>query len=418
MHTVLLGQLKEELKARKAQEKIYNWSLNARPEQQLPKGAWKTWLILAGRGFGKTRTGSETVRQLVQQNKVRKIALIAETELEGRHVLIEGMSGLLSVYPSRERPLYCSSTHQIHWPNGTVATLYSAERPDQLRGPQFDFVWIDELAKFKYAQSLWDQVQFCLRVGPHPRALITTTPRAIPLVKSLIASSTTHVTRGSTWENASNLPASFLESLKELYGHTTLGAQEIEGKIVEEKGPLLWDESLFRYVDSAPPLVRVVVAVDPAVTHTSTSDETGIIVVGIDAYHQGYVLADYSGKYSPEGWAAKALSAYEYFGAEKIIVENNQGGDLVTTVLHALNPHVKVHPVRAIHSKQARAQPISFLYHRQKIFHLPGLKVLEAQLISFGTTVKSPDRIDALVWGLSYLFYHSKNPVHPRAWRF
>lgn len=414
----LIHTLTQELQTRYGYINQFSWQKNARPEQLLPKGDWSTWLILAGRGFGKTRTGAEAVRFLVQTNKIRHIGLIAETDLEGRHVLIEGVSGLMAVHPLNERPLYSPSNHKLFWKNGATATLYSAERPDHLRGAQFDFVWIDELAKFKYGQNIWDQIQFCLRLGPKPQAIITTTPRSMPLIKSLLQLPTTHVTRGSTWHNKKNLPLSFLENIKTLYGQTDLGQQEIEGKIIDHQGPTLWDESLFQPMILKPSFVKVVVAVDPAVSQTKTSSETGIIVAGIDADNRGYILADYSGKYSPQEWAAKALSAYDHYGAIKIIVENNQGGDLVSTLLHALNPRVSIHTVRAVHSKNIRAQPIAFLYQQKKIFHAPHLHRLENQLVGFGHHKKSPDRVDALVWALTYLFYDKKSPLSPKIWSY
>lgn len=413
----LSTRLKRELKRREKERALYDWQAHCRPSQRIPEGAWKTWLILAGRGFGKTRTGSETIRHLVETGKIKRIGLIGETMVEARQVMIRGNSGIMAVYPPKTGPRFVVSEGQLIWPNGAVATLYGGDSPDQLRGPQFDFVWIDELAKFRHGRDLWDQVQFCLRVGSMPRAMITTTPRPDPLMKALMVHKDTHVTRGSTWENARNLPKTFITSLKENYGDTLLGRQEIMGQMVEDQGPTLWDESLFHHVPEVPPMVKTLVAVDPAVTHGKNADETGIVVVAMDAQGQGYVLGDYSGRYAPEAWAARALWAHDHHGAQGIVVENNQGGDMVETILKSLDPQVTIHTVRARHSKNTRAQPIALLYQRKKILHVKGLRALEDQLVAFGESKGSPDRVDALVWGFSHLFYGKKVPqVQANAW--
>lgn len=416
-HPMLLQKLHAEYMHRQNTRQAYNWPTHARPEQLYPIGTWKTWLILAGRGFGKTRTGAETIRFLIDKGAIKRIGLIAETDLDGRHVMIEGASGLLSVYPDTQKPTYCPSTHQVRWKNGAIATLYSAERPDQLRGPQFDFIWIDELAKFKYAKEIWDQVQFSLRLGPHPQALVTTTPRPMALLKDLMAHPHTYVTRGSTFDNRAHLPASFLEALHDTYGNTPLGLQEIQGTLLQDDTSLFWHKGLIHITsDPLPAMESVVVAIDPAVSSHDHSDETGIIVVGKDLTGKGHVLADFSGKYTPEIWSAKALTAFHHFGAEKIVVENNQGGDLVTTVLNSLDASVSIVPVRATQNKQTRAQPIALLYHQGRISHQTGLHILEKQMLDFTRAKKSPDRVDALVWGLTYLFYTKKSIFKPEAW--
>ncbi|WP_331256160.1 DNA-packaging protein [Candidatus Bealeia paramacronuclearis] len=402
------------------QEK-FNWVRHARPSQRIPKGLWRTWLILAGRGFGKTRTGAETLKRWVQEGKAKRIALVGETAHDVRHVMIEGSSGLFSVYPSWERPHYESSKRLLTWPNGSVAQTFSGDTPCQLRGPQFDAAWVDELAKFKNPEKTWNQLMMGLRLGDNPRAIITTTPRPLKLLKTLIASPAVHVTRGSTFENEAHLATGFLEEMQACYSETRLGLQELYAELLENERGALWRQEMIQGAhDASPslPFTRIVVALDPAVTSKSRSDETGIIVAGLDQEGRGVVLEDLSMKGSPSQWIQVAIAAYDRFQADRIVAEVNQGGDMVEDMLRAQDSRVSFKAVRATRGKAIRAEPIAALYERGKILHAKVFPTLEAQLIGYlpQSTKKSPDRMDALVWAMTELMLGNA-ANHPEWWR-
>jgi phage terminase large subunit-like protein len=335
----------------------HNWDFWARPSQIEPPGDWTTWLILAGRGFGKTRVGAETIRKWVcgdtplSPGRCSRIALVAETAADARDVMVEGDSGLLSVHPKDFRPIYEKTNRKITWPNGAQAFLYNATEPDQLRGPQHDGAWTDELAKFQYIQETWDQLQFGLRLGLHPRQLVTTTPRPLPLIRKLMNDRDCVVTRGRTFDNASNLAAPFLRQIEERYGGSRLGRQELEGELLEDIPGALWMRSTIddlRRPEAPRQLDRIIVAVDPATSSEEHSDETGIVCVGIakdgDGYTRGYVLADRSLRGAPDDWARAAVSLYREFEADRIVAEKNQGGEMVEAVLRAFDRNVPVSP--------------------------------------------------------------------------
>lgn len=409
--------LLQEKEERKRKTLLFNWEKQARPCQLPPKGTWRIWLILAGRGFGKTRTGAETIRMWVGEKKARRVALIGHHHQDARRVMVEGESGLISTYPENARPEFISTQGLVKWKNGARAQLFSALRPDDLRGPQFDAAWVDELAKFPEPEVLWDQLMFALRKGESPRVIVTTTPRPCPFLKKLMTREGQDVviTRGSTFDNAANLAPSFLETMTRRYGHTRLGAQELYGEIVEEVKDALWTPSLLdaKRTDMPPPLVRLVVAIDPAVTSHAKSDETGIIVAGKDSEGHAYVLGDHSGRMTPAQWSRKALSLYHTHKADGIIAEVNQGGDLVAHMLKSLDPHVPFRAVRATRSKMTRAEPIAALYAQGRVFHVGrDLKTLEEQLTSFVPGGASPDRLDALVWALTELLLTTSTPKH------
>lgn len=308
--------LQKELKKRQEREQEYNWHLQARPAQLPPPGEWRTWLILAGRGFGKTRTGSETIRQWVKQKTYQRIALIGASIQEVEKIMVEGESGLLAVHPEAERPTFYPSKRRLVWPNGSIALLYGAENYDQLRGPQFDCAWIDEFAKFRHAELLWQQLQLCLRLGKNPRCLITTTPRPLPILRKLLADDDVVVTKGTTFDNEKNLAAAYLTQIKKQFLQTTLGAQELYAEMLSEEAGALWGRQSIRYQE--PPhtlshelnLERIIIAIDPATTHHQDSDETGIIVAGLDENKKAYVLEDLSGRHSPHEWGQKVAEAY------------------------------------------------------------------------------------------------------------
>lgn len=399
----------------------YDWEFWARPNQLEPSGDWTTWLILAGRGFGKTRTGAEWVRKNVcgdtplSPGRCKHIALVAETAPDARDVMVLGPAGLLASHPKDFRPHYYPSKRLVEWPNGAQAILFNAVEPDQLRGPQFDLAWCDELAKWRYAGETWDQLQFGLRLGEHPRQIVTTTPRPIPVVRRLMADPDCVVTRGRTFDNASNLAAPFLRQIEERYGGTRLGRQELDGEVLDDIPGALWNREIIdtSRVRGAPDdLTRVIVSVDPAATSGEDADETGIVGVGIapnkDGAVQGYILADRSLRGTPEEWARKAVNLYRELSADRIVAEKNNGGEMVEACIKAVDRTVPVTLVHASRGKVVRAEPISALYEQGRVHHVGRFDLLEDQMCMFSQDMPrnegSPDRVDALVWGLTFLF--------------
>ncbi len=386
---------------------------------------WNTWMVLAGRGFGKTRIGSEWIRSNVCGSTPMsrgpsdwgRIALVAETAADARDVMVEGESGILACHPKDFRPVYEKTNRKLTWPNGSVAFLYNATEPDQLRGPQHHAGWVDELAKFRYMQECWDQLQFGLRLGVHPKVLVTTTPRPLPLIKKLVNDEDTFVTRGATLDNAANLATNTLKQLYERYGSTRLGRQELEGEILGDIPGALWNRDSIdgaRIKEAPKDLERVFVAVDPAASSEENSDENGIVVVALardpDGYARGYVLEDGSLKGSPEEWARQAVRLYRKWSADKIIAEKNNGGEMVSSVIRAVDRSVPIKLVHASRGKVVRAEPISALYEQGRVHHVGMFDKLEDQMCLFSvdnirnSSTGSPDRVDALVWGLSELF--------------
>jgi predicted phage terminase large subunit-like protein len=414
-HQLLLKLIQEEIKKRQH----FNWKRQARPEQRLPQGNWRTWLILAGRGFGKTRTGAETIRAWVQDQKYHRIGLISSSIEEARAVMVEGESGLLAVHPPQMRPIFQASKGQLRWSAGAIATLYGGDRPERLRGPQFDAVWIDELAKFRRPEELWQQVQLCLRLGQKPRCVITTTPRPLKLLQTLCQDPSVYVTRGSTFDNQANLAPTFLRQIQEQFSGTRLGAQELYAQILSEQPGALWNREMIRYqsIDQAL-LERIVIAIDPAVTHHIHSDETGIIVVGLTGDKKAYVIKDLSGRWSPHEWGQRIVQAYWQYKADRVVAEVNKGGDLVERVLRTLDSTVSFKEVRATRGKYTRAEPVAALYEQERVYHCTPHPELEDQLCHFvpGMTTKSPDRLDALVWAITELMLESEVRPQLKVW--
>lgn len=395
----------------------WNWEFWARPNQLPPEGNWNTWMVLAGRGFGKTRMGSEWIRKLAHENPGCRIALVAETAADARDVMIKGDSGLLSVDPDLDDDCWSPTNRCLSWPNGSKAYTYNGTTPDQLRGPQHHFAWVDELAKFEYMQDAWDQLQFGLRLGEHPQCLVTTTPRPLPLIKKLVNDPDSVVTRGSTLDNKSNLAENTIKQLYDRYSHTRLGRQELEGEILEDIPGALWSRTQIddgRLKEAPEDLERVLVAVDPAASSAEGADENGIVVVGLardkDGYARGYVLEDGSLRGTPEDWAKKAVKLYRKWSADKIVAEKNQGGEMVLSVLRAQDRSVPVKLVHASRGKVIRAEPISALYEQGRVHHVGRFDELEDQMCIFSidnirnSSTGSPDRVDALVWGLTEIF--------------
>lgn len=409
----------KDITPEQAQALLYDWrGFNARPAQIMPDGDWVIWLILAGRGFGKTKTGAETVREEAESGRSAHIGLIAETAADARDVMV---AELLRCFPKADMPVYTASRRKIEFRNGAIATTYNATEPDQLRGPQHDFLWHDELAKWRYARETWDQAQFGLRLGDRPRQIITTTPRPIELIKAIIAGQEgrVHVTRGRTMDNRSNLAATFLERIQARYAGTRLGRQELDAEVLGDLPGALWSlASLDAYrLASAPALRRIVVAVDPAVTNTENSDEHGLIVAGLVDDQRGVVLEDGSMAGSPMQWARRAVALYHSWGADGIVVEVNQGGDMVAQTLRTVDQNVRIIEVRASRGKHVRAEPIAALYEQGRIAHVGSFPQLETQMTQMTVSGYegdgSPDRVDALVWAFTTLFPAMTQKIEP-----
>jgi phage terminase large subunit-like protein len=373
---------------------------------------WRIWLVLAGRGFGKTRCGVEWVRQQVESKQAGRLALVGATASDVRDVIIEGESGLLATSPPWMRPRWISARSRLEWPNGAMAFTYSAEEPDRLRGKQHDGGLCDELASWRYLDT-WDQLMFGMRLGADPRVVITTTPRPTPIIKSLVARGAdpndVRVTRGSTFDNAANLAPAFVEQIVRRYEGTRLGRQEINAEILDDNPGALWkrdsiDAHRIQRKD-VPALRRIVVAVDPAVTANEDSSETGIVVAGLGEDGHGYVLDDRSLSDTPHRWAQEAVNWYHASAADRLVAEVNNGGDLVEAAIRTVDRNVAFKSVRASRGKQTRAEPISSLYEQGRVHHVGALAKLEDQLVSWDptTTTRSPDRLDALVWALTEL---------------
>jgi len=390
----------------------------AMAHQLPPEGDWRTWVVLGGRGAGKTRAGAEWVRTMVEgampydPGRCCRVALVGETIEQVREVMVFGDSGILACSPDDRRPDWEAGRKRLVWPNGAVATVHTAHDPEGLRGPQFDAAWVDELAKWKKGQETWDQLQFALRLGDDPRVCVTTTPRNVEVLKRLLASPSTVQTHAPTQANAANLAASFLEEVQSRYQGTRLGRQELEGVMLMEAEGALWSNALFEAgrIDKVPEFDRVVVGLDPSTTNGAGSDECGIVVVGAMTKGpvqdwQAVVLADCTVQgATPSGWARAAISAMEQYGADRLVAEVNQGGLMVGEVLRQIDPLVPLKSVHASRGKVARAEPVAALYEQGRVRHVRGLDQLEDQMCRITPRgyegSGSPDRVDALVWAL------------------
>ena len=398
----------------------YAWrELWARKNQKSPPGDWRIWLLLAGRGFGKTRTGAEWIREQVESGRARRGALVAPTAADVRDVMVEGESGIMAVSPSWNMPRYQPAVRRLIWPNGAIATTYSADEPERLRGPQHDCAWCDEIAAWRYPAA-WDMLLFGLRLGSDPRAVVTTTPKPIDLLigpgengrrAGLLKDPTVTITRASTYENRDYLPETFFRQIVSRYEGTRLGRQELNAEILDDVQGAMWSRELIeaQRIVTLPQLVRIVVAIDPAMSSGEDADETGIIVAGKDVNGHGYVLADLSGRYPPTEWAKAAIAAYREHKTDRIVAEVNNGGEMVEATLRVLDPNVAYTAVRASRGKVTRAEPIAALYEQDRIHHLGAFPQLEDQMCGFSsdfdrqTAGYSPDRVDALVWAFTEL---------------
>lgn len=395
------------------QEQGRIWRRIARPEQIAPDWPWVVWLILTGRGWGKTRTGAEWVGEV--HERVGRIALVGQDAADVRDVMVEGESGILACSPRHDRPHYEPSKRRLTWPNGAIATTYSGDDPDALRGPQHGAAWVDELAKFRHAQECWDNLMLGLRLGDDPRCVVTTTPRPTKLIKELAGRDSTHVTRGHTYENLDNLAPTFREQIIERYEGTRLGRQELAGEIVEDVEGALWEWAWIddHRVSEAPALRRVVVAVDPGGSGED-ADYTGIAVVGrgaepCDACRQRgwpsdyYVLASHGYHLSPHGWASRALDLYEQHQADRIIAEKNHGGDMVESTIRQVNKSAPLSVISASRGKEVRAEPVAALYQQGRVHHVGTFGALEEQQTTFPVAHEHDDELDAVVYAVSDL---------------
>jgi len=391
------------------------WAL---PHQIAPREDWRSWVILGGRGAGKTRAGAEWVRAMVEgarpadTGRARRVALIADTIDQAREVMVFGDSGILACSPPDRRPEWIASRKMLIWPNGATAQLFSAHEPEALRGPQFDGAWADELAKWKRAEEAWDMLQFGLRLGTQPQVCVTTTPRNLGLLRDLLGRESTVVTHAPTDANRANLAQGFLEEVQRRYAGTRLGRQELDGVMLADAEGALWSAGVLSacQVAEVPKLDRIVVAVDPPVTGHKGSDDCGIIVAGLvmsgpPQDWRAYVLEDATvSAASPLDWAKAAIAAMQRHGAERLVAEVNQGGALVESVIRQVDPLVPFRAVHATRGKVVRAEPVAALYEQGRIAHVRGLGKLEdqmGQMTAGGYLGRgSPDRVDALVWAL------------------
>ncbi len=381
-----------------------------RADQQTPAGDWRTWLILAGRGWGKTLTGAEDAAAYGLTNPGSRYAIVARTFADARDTCVEGDSGLLSCLPRHEILTWNRSLGELLLTNGSRYKLFSADEPERLRGPQHHRAWSDEVAAWgknseeRQWPPAWDMLQMGLRLGSDPRNVVTTTPRPTRLIRTLLADQHTHPTRGRTLDNAANLAPQFIEQILSRYQGTRLGRQELDAELLDDVPGALWTYAMLEDRRPAPDLTRVVVAIDPAVTSSEESDESGIVVCGLGVDGRGYVLADRSCRLSPDGWARRAVAAFDEFAADQIIAETNNGGDLVEQTIRTVRRTIPYRKVTASRGKQTRAQPVAALYEQGRVSHVDVFATLEEQLTTWTPeSGKSPDRLDALVWGLSEL---------------
>lgn len=397
--------------ALKAKRDVDPWrTMWSRPNQLPPSSDWRTWLFMAGRGAGKTRAGAEWVREQVMRNGAARIALVAPTAADARDVMVQGESGILAccrrygVYA-----VYKPSLRRIEFGNGARAFLYSAEEPDRLRGPQHHLAWADEVAAWRYPDT-WDQLAFGLRLGDHPQVVATTTPKPVKLIRDLLKQSQdgtgdVAITRGSTYDNASNLAPSFLDALRDRYDGTRLGRQEIAGELLEDVEGALWTNAMLdrTRIRTAPELVRVIVAVDPAATHGADADYTGIVAAGIDRAGEVYILHAEQVRLSPAGWAGRVWDVFDTYHADRVIYERNQGGEMVEHTLRTVRRDGPLQHVTATRGKTTRAEPVAARYEQGRVHHVGYLVDLEQQMTAFPVAADHDDMVDALVWAVTGL---------------
>ena len=392
---------------------LHDWSYWRRPTQALPPGQWVTWMIMAGRGFGKSRTGAEVVRQWVRVCPM--VNLIGPTADDARDIMIEGESGILAICPADERPSYRKTERKLLWPNGAISLIFTADEPERLRGKQHMKLWCDEIAAWRYAES-WAQAKLGLRLGANPQIVGTTTPKPTALIKEIIHDPTTIVTRGTTYQNKDNLSPVFLAEVVRKYEGTRLGRQELNAELLEANPGALWNQANidndrvdpdYFWREIYPTLARIIVAIDPPASSEADSDEAGIVTVGRDKRNPPhfYVFDDRSGIFSPNEWAAKGIAAFQSFKADRVVGEVNNGGEMVESTLHNLNPNIPFKALHASKGKITRAEPVAALYEQHRVHHVGIFGTLEDQCCDYdpATADWSPDRMDALVWATTEL---------------
>lgn len=405
------------------------WALD---HQLPPDGNWRTWVILGGRGAGKTRAGAEWVRSMVEgdmpldEGQATRVALVGETFDQVRDVMVFGDSGIIACSPPDRRPEWQATRRRLVWPNGAVAECHSASSPEGLRGPQFDGAWVDELAKWPKAQEAWDMLQFGLRLGHHPQQVVTTTPRNVAALKQILEATSTVTTSAPTEANAAYLAENFLEEVRARYGGTRLGRQELDGEMLQDVDGALWCSAMLEElrVGELPEFDRVVVAVDPAVTSGKSADACGIVVAGVTygperRSWRATVIEDATLKgASPQRWAEHVVGVAAKYGADRVVAEVNQGGDLVEEMLRQADAMIPYKSLHATKGKSARAEPVAALYEQGRVSHYGDLGLLEdemCQITSAGFEgTGSPDRVDALVWAITELMISGGPPVQPR----
>lgn len=412
----------QQLDPKKAEELRYNFRFWARPEQIPPEtGDWNVFLALAGRGWGKTWAGAQWCREQVKMGK-RRIMAVAATNSDIERTMVKGESGFLSVCWAGDKtykgvkmgyPEWSPTKRTLTWENGATVTFFSSEEPERLRGPQGDAAWLDELCAWNKDRETYDMLQFCLRLGKHPRIFITTTPKPTKLLRDIVKNDKTLVVRGSTFDNSANLAETYIQAVRSQYEGTRLGRQELYAEVLDEASGALWNRTLLEAcsfetddpLEFSKTLRRVVVSVDPAVTSNAESDLTGIIVAGIDVNGCSYVLEDATDRYTPEQWATKAVDLYHKYSADRIVAERNQGGEMVRHTLKTVDETIPIKLVHASRGKFARAEPVSALYERGKVKHIKGLDLLEDQMVQWEPlgSIGSPDRLDAMVWAITEL---------------
>ena len=399
-----------------------DWQAWARDDQLPPKESWLIWLLMGGRGAGKTRAGAEWVRARVASG-ARRIALVGPSYNSAREVMLEGESGLLSIGNPRERPVYISSRKRLEWPNGAVGWVFSSEDPDGLRGPQFDCAWADEFCAWTYPEATLSNLRLGLRLGDAPRLVVTTTPKPTPAMKALIKTKGVCISRAQTSDNAKNLSPSFLSAVSDAYGGTRLGRQELGGELIEDMPGALWSRdrlaACVKRADDDVVYDKIIVAVDPPVTSGARSDACGIIIAGLlrgESAREDHVYILHDGTVqglSPENWARRVIGYWESYDADYVLAEVNQGGEMVGTIIRNLNPDVVVRNVYASRGKAARAEPVSALYTQGRVFHIRPFPELDDELAMLGAEQssrghKSPDRADALVWAVTSLLLSAR----------
>ena len=387
--------------------------LNARREQLPPEGNWLIWIIMAGRGFGKTYAGANWLIEGHLNGTLINSGIVAATATDLRRYCIDGPSGVIAQAPEYFKPKHVPSKVKLEWPNGTITDLFSSEKPARIRGPNLDGVWCDELSWWMRVEECWDNLDFSLRFGKNPQRVITMTPRPIKLVRQIIKEDDVVITRGVTSDNAANLAASFLQRIQKKHGGTRLGRQELSGELLEDAEGALWKMDQLdqiRTYDDPPKLTRTVVALDPSASSGEDADEAGIVVSGKDKQNRGHVIADHSLRGTPNEWGRKAIWAYHEYNANIIVAEKNQGGEMITEVLNNIDKSVPVKLVHASQGKVARAEPVSILYEKYQIDHHGLFRELEDEMVNFvpNDVTESPNRVDALVWGLTELFIKAR----------